>query len=304
MTEAGHPKPTLRQLEYLVAVADTLNFREAADRCFVTQPALSKQLQQLEATLGVQLFERDPRRVLPTAAGREIARQARDVLRQVDRLVETAQGMTGALRGALRVGVIPTIAPYLVPRVVPAVRRAFPELNLMLREERTPELVQGLNEGRLDLLLLDIDVELGGADAELLFTDEFVFAAPASHPLATKDVLSVADLKSAEILLLEEGHCLRNHVLPLCTRAGSVEAVDFRASSLVTLVEMVKSGIGVTLLPEMAVQAFESDPALAIRPFDDPPMRQIGLAWRSGSARAGEFRRLGDVMREAYAAAD
>lgn len=304
MTDADVPRPTLRQLEYLVQVAETLNFREAAERCFVTQPALSKQLQQLESTLGARLFERDARHVLPTAAGRELAKRAREIMRQVDRLVEAAQASQGELKGVLRLGVIPTIAPYLLPIIVPAVRDACPDLTLMLREERTPDLVQGLQVGRLDVLLLDIDVDLGGADSELLFTDEFLFAAPVGHPLTSKGDLALGDLRGAEVLLLEEGHCLRTQVLPLCSRAGAVEAVDFRASSLSTLVEMVKSGVGVTLIPEMARRAFESDPAIQFRAFDEPPMRQIGLAWRSASAREREFSRLGDVMRAAYAAAD
>lgn len=294
-------RPTIRQLEYLVELAECLSFRGAAARCHVTQPALSKQLQQLEAQLGLKLFERDTKRVLPTPAGREMAHLAKRLLVELDRMVEAGRGLGPALAGTLRIGVIPTIAPYLLPHVLPHIRQQFPQVRPLLREAKTGELVRELLDGGLDVLILAPDTTLVGVEVDRLFTDDFLLAAPANHPLASVRSLKPKDLRGHDVLLLDEGHCLRVQVLPLCQKSGANEVGDFRASSLATLVEMVASGVGVTLLPEMAADLARERSGIVVRPFADPPTRDIGLAWRPGSPRAREFKKLGRTILEAWA---
>lgn len=295
-------RPSIRQLEYLVAVAEHLNFREAARSCHVTQPALSTQLQQLEALLGVQLFERDTRRVSATPAGIALAAQAREVLGATDAMLDMASAAGAPLTGRLRLGAIPTVAPYLLPQVVQAARKAHGDLILLLTEDQTDRIVTKLHGGELDVLLLALDVDLKGAEEMQLFDDPFVLACPEGHPLATKELLAESDLDGETVLLLEEGHCLRSHALPICKSSGMTEYADFRATSLGTLLQMVAMGLGVTLLPEMAVEAESSrNQDVVFRPFDEGgPSRRIGLAWRKSSARADEFRALGDTVRGAF----
>jgi len=297
-------RPSIRQLEYLVAVADHLNFREAAASCNVTQPALSTQLQQLEALLGVQLFERDTRRVVATAAGLQLAQEARGILAATDHLLDSARAAGEPLSGRLRLGVIPTVAPYLLPSVVQAARDAHPDLVLLLQEDQTDRIVQRLHSGELDLLLLALDVDLRGAAELPLFSDPFVLACPSGHPLASRDVLAESDLDGESVLLLEEGHCLRDHALPICKSAGMTEYADFRATSLGTLLQMVGAGIGVTLVPEMAIAGETNcNPGVAFRPFDEGgPSRSIGVAWRKSSAREDEFKALAETIRAAHLA--
>lgn len=291
-------QPTLRQLEYLVAVADHSGFHAAARACHVTQPGLSAQIQQLEATLGLRAFERDRRRVLITPAGEEMVRRAREVLVAVADLAEAAQLHNQPHTGRLRLGVIPTIAPYLLPQALPRIREHYPELGFQLREGQTAELLALLQQGKLDLLLLALEARLIGVETEALFKDPFVAATPASHPLATRKRLGDADLAGEQILLLEDGHCLRDQALSFCDRAGVEERSDFRASSLPTLVQMVAGGSGVTLLPTLALPVEGKAENLAVIPFRKPvPYRTIGLAWRPSSARAQEFRQLGELLK-------
>ena len=290
-------RPSIRQLEYLVALSETLNFRKAAERCYVSQPALSAQIKNLEELLGVRLFERDARRVLPTAVGIQVAAQAREVLGKCDELGAVAGSFGDPLAGRLRLGVIPTVAPYVLPRVLPAVRRRFPKLELLIREDRTSPLLEELGAGRIDLLLLALDVELGDVDTQLLFVEAFVFAAPAGHRLSRRKRISQNELDGERVLLLEDGHCLRESALEICRRGKAREVEDFRATSLGTLVQMVASGIGVTLLPEMAVPVEVRGAEIATVPFAPPaPTRQVGLAWRPTSARGAAFRLLGEVV--------
>ena len=290
-------RPSIRQLEYLVALAETLNFRRAAERCYVSQPALSAQIQKLEQQLGVKLFERDPRRVLPTAIGEELAADARAVLERCDVLVERAVSHVDPLRGDLHLGAIPTVAPYVLPRVLPAVRRAWPEMRVLLREDRTDALVASLERGDLDLLLLALEPVLGDAETLPLFDEAFVLALPKGHALAAKQSVTVEDLAGEEVLLLEDGHCLRDSTLELCRRSGAHEIADVRATSLGTLVQMVAGGIGVTLLPEMAVDVEVRGDDIELRPFAPPvPVRRVGLAWRRSSLRKDGYRRLGELI--------
>ena len=296
--------PTLRQLEYAVAVAEYKSFQRAARACHVSQPGLSAQIRQLENLLDTRLFERDRRNVWITAAGEALVQRARSVLEEVRGMVEVAQAFQHPLRGTLRVGVIPTIAAYLFPQVLPRVRRRHPALRLLLHEGRTAELVALLRRGELDLLVVALEAPLDGLATRPLFEDRFVVAMPASHRLAKRRSLREGDLAGESILLLTEGHCLREQALAACRARGADESCDLRATSLATLVEMVRGGEGVTLLPELtvAVEARRSD--LALVPFAAPaPFRTIGLAWRAASGRAGEFALLAESLTPAAAGA-
>ncbi len=295
-------RPSIRQLEYAVAVADTLHFGRAARQCAVSQPALSAQIQQLEDLLGLQIFERGRRRVLVTPEGERVLEKARDALAAIDELVARAAGAGEPLYGPLRLGVIPTVAPYLLPKLLPGVRERYPSLQLLLREERTALLVEQLEEGRLDTLLLALPV--GEADlVELpLFEEPFWFAAPEGHRLlgARPVTLLESALEGEEVLLLEDGHCLRAQALAVCQRAGAVVPGRIQATSLSTLVQMVANGLGVTLLPERALEVeLRSAAGLAVKRFRPPaPSRTIGLAWRRGAAREADFRLLGESLRQ------
>jgi LysR family hydrogen peroxide-inducible transcriptional activator len=294
-------RPSVRQLECVVAVADARHFGRAARACAVTQPALSAQIRALEDALGVQLFERSRRGVTITRAGMEVVARARAALRALDDLLEAAQATREPLSGPLHLGVIPTIAPYLLPRWLPEVRRRHPHLALYLHEERTDDLVRELREGRLDALLLALPVPGDDLDCLALFEEPFLLATPASHPLARRRRTRVteSDLEGEPVLLLEDGHCLREQALAVCQRAGAREAEQVRASSLGTLVQMVANGLGVTLLPESAVAVeVRGRRELAVLPFQPPaPHRRIGLVWRRASARADDYRSLGELLR-------
>lgn len=292
-------RPSIRQLEYAIAVSDALSFRRAAEACHVSQPALSAQIQELESLLGVRLFERDRRKVIVTDVGREVIHRARAVLLAADELVSATQVYHQPLTGVLRMGVIPTIAPYLLPRILPRVRKQYPELRLLLIEDQTHNLVRRLSEGELDLLLLALEADLGEAETYPLFEDPFMLATPANHPLAGKRSITESDLAGQQVLLLEDGHCLRDQTLSVCNAGGAEERDDFRASSLGTLVQMVAHGIGVTLLPGMAGEATPRQSQLKILPFSKPPpFRTICFAWRKTSPRKEEFQRLAKLFVE------
>ena len=295
---------SMRQLQYAVAVADTLSFRAAAARCHVSQPSLSAQLAQLESALGVRLFERDRRRVLLTAAGRELVERARGVLRQAADLVEAASRAGDPLAGRLQIGVIPTISPYLLPAVAPAVRKRYPALTVVWREDKTSVLVAGLQAGTLDAALLALEADIGDLEREVIARDPFVLAAAPGHPLAASTATArPADLREQSVLLLDDGHCFREQTLAVCSRARVREG-EFRATSLATLAQMVAGGAGVTLLPELAVSTETARARLRVRRFADPaPHRTIGLVWRRGYPLASALREVAATMREAYPAA-
>ncbi|MCB9916664.1 MAG: LysR family transcriptional regulator [Planctomycetes bacterium] len=297
-------RPTLRQLEYFVALAEHLNFRAAAEACYVTQPAISGQLAQLEGQLGLRLFERDQRQVRLTPAGEALLPRARAMLADADAFGETAHALGAPLTGPLRLGVIPTIGPYLLPRVLPALRKDFPELQLFLREDLTSRLVAALDAGELDVLLLAVDVDLGDLESLPLFSDPFVLAVPAGDTLAGCEGVGLESLAGRDVLLLEEGHCLRDQIVPLCATSGADESSGFRGTSLGTISQMVASGLGVTLLPELALEReLAGAHGLATAEFGpEGPSRSIGLAWRKSSPRAEEFRALGEAIARAYMA--
>ena len=296
-------RPTVRQLEYAVAVADELHFGRAARSCAVTQPALSAQIQQLEELLGVQLFERGRRGVLVTAAGQRVIERAREALEGVDEILASAASAAEPLTGSLRMGVIPTVAPYVLPPLLPAIRRAYPRLQLVLREDQTARLVAQLEAGALDVLLLALPVEEAELAESDLFEESFWFVGPAAHPLAAARPARVPEsaLSGEEVLLLEDGHCLRAQALAVCQRAGAHTAGRIQATSLNTLVQMVANGLGVTLLPERSldVEVHRGDRLVAKRFRAPEPSRRIGLAWRRGAARADEFELLAEAFRTA-----
>jgi LysR family hydrogen peroxide-inducible transcriptional activator len=298
------PRPSIRQLECAVAVADALHFGRAARACAITQPALSAQIQAFEELLGLRLFERGRRGVIVTTAGAPVIEQARAALASLDRLVESAASQAEPLTGTLRLGVIPTVAPYLLPPLLPAVRCAWPKLRLVLREEQTARLTEQLALGALDLLLLALPVEQAALEEMPLLREPFWFVAPAAHPLARgRGPVPESALAGEEILLLEDGHCLRAQALEVCRRAGAQAPGRIQATSLSTLVQMVANGLGVTLLPERALDVeLRKDTGLVARRFAKPaPSRTIGLAWRPGAARGAEYRLLGQTLAAALA---
>ncbi len=290
--------PTLRQLRYLVALDEHRHFGRAAATCFATQSTLSAGLQELEGLLGASLVERTRRRVLLTPLGEAVAARARAVLTGAEEIAELCRAAQEPLTGRLRLGVIPTIAPYLLPRVLPGLRRAHPRLELELREDLTARLLERLAAGGLDVLLLALPYAAPEIETEALFDDAFVLACPPGHPLAAAARLDEAALAGAELLLLEEGHCLRDHALAACRLAAPAGGHGVMATSLATLVQMVANGLGVTLLPEMAVDSgILAGTGLVTRRLDDgAPRRTIGLAWRPSSPRKAEFRALGAFL--------
>jgi len=304
ITNAAVHDLSIRQLQYVVAVADTLGFRKAAERCAVSQPTLSAQIQQLESVLGVLIFERDKRRVLVTAAGAEIVARARRVLVDAQDLVAAATRARDPFEGTFRVGVIPTIAPYYLPDVTEALASAYPKLRLVFREEKTEDTVRDLEEGTLDVGLVALEADLGELEHAEVFRDRFVLALPTGHPLAKKKRVPEDALAGTEVLLLEDGHCLRAQALAVCAQVGARET-DLRATSLSTLVQMVSRSDGVTLLPELAVAVENRRGQLEIRPFTAPePYRTIALVWRRGSPFAEAFEKTAATLRAARTSAN
>jgi len=290
---------SLRQLQYVVAVADTLGFHKAAARCHVSQPTLSAQVQQLEGVLGVRLFERDRRHVLVTTAGADMVARARRILIEAEDLLSAATQLREPFSGTLRIGIIPTIAPYLLPDVMPKVRAKYPKLSLVFREEKTADIVRELGDGLVDAGLVALEADLGACSHAEIAKDAFVAALPKGHPLARKKRLTLSDLQGENVLLLDEGHCLRDQTLALCAQAKATET-PFRATSLTTLAQMVSSGAGITLLPSMAVPVENRRGQLETRPFVKPaPDRTIALVWRPRSPFASTFVELARTLRTA-----
>jgi LysR family transcriptional regulator, hydrogen peroxide-inducible genes activator len=300
ISSAPHPF-TLRQLQYALAVAEELSFHRAAERCHVSQPSLSAQVAELETNLGVQLFERDRRRVLVSKAGERLLAPLRRALLSADELTVTARQGADPLSGALSIGVIPTVSPYFLPAVTGPLRSQFPRLTLSWIEDKTAVLVKSLAEGQLDAAVVALEAELGPVEHELLAKDHFLLAAAPGHPLlAESGPLSRRALAGTDVLLLDEGHCLREQALEFCSR-GKARELEFRATSLPTLVQMVAGGAGVTLLPELAVPTEAPRAEIAVRPFADPePARSIALIWRRHAALAETLRSIAVAMRQAY----
>ena len=289
----------LRDIYYLVALADHRHFGRAAAACFVSQPTLSTQIRKLEEELGVALVERSPRRVMLTPAGHEAAARARRIVAEVEQMKEAARRDQDPESGAVRLGLFPTLGPYLLPHVVPVVRRRFPELELLLVEEKSDVLLARLREGRLDAAILALPVDDDQLHSELLFEESFVVALPDTHPLAGRNTLRMQDLGNERLLLLEDGHCLREQALEVCHLAGAHEKSAFRATSLETLRQMVAANVGLTLLPALAVKPpVAPSPDIRLVPFaDPPPSRRIAMLWRRSSALDGFLRHLAGLFR-------
>jgi LysR family transcriptional regulator, hydrogen peroxide-inducible genes activator len=289
----------LRDLRYLVALADERHFGRAAARCHVSQPTLSAQLRKLEEYLGVSLVERQPRRVTLTEAGSRVVERARRILLEADAIVELARSDRDPLAGSLKVALIPTVGPYLLPHVARRLRRDLPQLKLMLYEYQTEPLLEKLRLGEIDVGILALPVPQDGLDACVLYEEPFTVAVPAGHPLAARDRLKLEDLRGETLLLLEDGHCLRDQALEVCSRVRVHEDQDYRATSLETLRQMVAAGHGVTLMPQLAAASHGGTArGLRIKPFAKPaPARTIGAVWRKSTTRSRAIEAVADVIR-------
>lgn len=291
--------PTLKQLQYLIALADHGHFGKAADACFVTQSTLSAGLRELESLVGITLVERTRRVVRFTPLGVKIAEKARRVLREAEELSELARAAGKPLSGDLRMGVIPTIAPFLLPRILPRLRQEWPDLKLYLREETTSAACDSLHRGHLDCILLALPYHCGDVETDELFEDRlFVAYLDGTLPGDPRSITPLG-IDENRLLLLEDGHCLKDHALAACNRPELRAEAQMLGTSLHTLVQMVDNDLGMTLLPEMAIRAgiLENTHVVA-RPLDaDHPVRRIALAWRRNSPREKEFRLLADALR-------
>lgn len=290
----------LRDLKYLVALADHKHFGRAAAACFISQPTLSTQIRKLEEELGIALVERAPRRVMLTPAGRDAAERARRIVADVEEMREAARRSQNPEAGAVRLGIFPTLGPYLLPHVIPRVRERFPLLELLLIEEKTETILRQLREGKLDAGVLALPLHDEQLHLEFLFEEPFLLAVPEAHPLAAGSSLTMQDLAQESLLLLEDGHCLRDQALDVCHMAGAGEKSGFRATSLETLRQMVAANVGITLLPVLAVKPpVAASPDMHLLPFRAPaPSRRIAMVWRRSSAMTDFLVKLAEVFRE------
>lgn len=293
--------PTLKQLQYLVALRDHEHFGKAAEACFVTQSTLSAGLRELESLLGLTLVERTRRVVRFTALGRRIADKAQIVLREAEELAEMARAAGKPLSGEMRMGVIPTIAPFLLPRILPKLREDWPDLRLFLREETSPAACESLQRGQVDCVLLALPYRCGEVDTAELFDDRLYVAFPEGHPPNPPQQATPDMIDEGQLLLLEDGHCLKDHALAACNRPELRAEARMMGTSLHTLVQMVDNGLGMTMLPEMAIEAgILEHTGIVARPLDaDHPARTIALVWRKNSPREKDFRLLAEALQTA-----
>jgi LysR family hydrogen peroxide-inducible transcriptional activator len=290
----------LRQLRFLVAVVERRHFGEAAAACLVSQSTLSAAIQELEDLLGVRLLERTRRSVIPTATGLDFAERAKAILGDAEALVEAADAARDPMSGPLQLGIIPTVGPFLVPRIMPALKTEFPRLKVYLREEQSAALLARLGAGQLDAAIIALPYPSHGMDMMEIGTDRFSLVCPKGHRLAKLAAAGPSDMAEEDLLLLEDGHCLREHALAACSLAGARRNSGFRGTSLHTLVQMVGNGLGVTLLPEMAIEAgvLRGLDVDVVPMKDDAPARRIALIWRSASSRKAMLRKLGETLRD------
>jgi LysR family hydrogen peroxide-inducible transcriptional activator len=294
--------PTLRQLQYLRLLAEHGSFSRAAEAAHVTQPTLSAGVQELEKILGAPVVDRGRPKVILTPVGEEAVRRAKDVLARAEDLVQAAKSAGQPLSGRLRLGVIPTIAPFLLPRALPLLRTRYPALKLFLREDLTAKLIAGLKAGALDAALIALPYDTAGIETAHVADDAFLAALPANHPMIASDRVDPAQMQGEDLILLEDGHCLREHALAACSlEPPRGEEGGFAATSLHTLVQMVGSGLGVSLIPAMAVDAGLTEAAaVGVRPLRaGAPAREIVVAWRAGSSRETEARLLAETLKAA-----
>jgi LysR family hydrogen peroxide-inducible transcriptional activator len=285
----------LRDLRYLVAVAEHRHFGRAAESCFVSQPTLSTQIKKLEEELGVVLIERTNRQVMLTPVGERIVAQAQRVLREVNQMVHIAQAFQDPFGGEFRLGIIPTVAPYLLPKILGPINKAFPKLKIQLTEGQTLTITRMLRDGELDAVILALPLEEDNLEQVKLYTEPFYFTASRQHPKAAQKSVRLQDLEDEQVLLLEDGHCLRDQALAICSSAHAVENTNFRATSIETLRQMVAANVGITLMPELAVP--QKRGAVRYIPFEGPqPHRDIGLCWRTSSTREALLRELASLL--------
>lgn len=291
--------PTLRQLQFLAALKAQGSFVRAAEAVGVTQPTLSAGVKELEGVLGVTLVERGRAGAVLTPAGEETTRRASEVLAEVEGLVRAARRAGGPLTGTFRLGAIPTIAPFLLPQALKALRARFPELRLVLKEDVSARLVDALRARTLDAAIIALPYEAAGIETEVFAEDEFLLVTPPDHPLSQCAHLAPGDLAGQDLLLLEDGHCLRDHALSVCKLPQTRAAAEVGATSLHTLVQMVAGGMGVTLLPKIAAEGGAArGAAVSTRAFDTPVVgRSIGIAWRAGGSRREEARLIAETLR-------
>ncbi len=290
--------PSLKQLQYLMALEETGHFGKAASQCNVTPSTLSSSIKELEETLGVQLAERNNRSVMMTALGLEITNRARALIQDAEAIMEIAKAASRTpLSGKMTLGVIPTIGPYLLPKVLPALKDTYPDLQLYLIEDQTEQLITRLKRGEIDAALLALPYEMEGVSTAFMFNDYFQFAANPNHSLARQKSITLEELAESDLLLLAEGHCLREHALEACQLPPRAQADNFAATSLPTLIQMVIADMGVTLLPTLAAGSLASGAEnLFLCPLDPPAYREIGLAWRQASHRTDEFHFLAAAL--------
>ena len=296
--------PTLRQLQFFEALCRTGSFSRAAETCFVSQSTLSSGIKELESTLEATLVDRSAKGFALTPAGEEVRRRSEGLLADARDLVRAASTTRPLLDGPYRLGLIPTIGPFLLPDAMPAIEMAFPKLKLFLREDLTANLVELLRADQLDMAVLALPLDLDGLDSVVFAEDPFLFACRHDHPLAGRASIETEDLASETLLLLEDGHCLRDHALSACRLTARNDGTTFAATSLFTLVQMVKSGLGVTLLPGLAVRQGMADGLVTVPlvdPDGSPPSRDLGLVWRRGARRAEEARALLPVLQGSLA---
>ena len=293
-------RPTLKQLKYLSAVAEHRHFGNAAKACYVSQSTLSAGILELEDALEASLVERNNRQVILTGLGQEIVDRGRSVLLDVDDMVALCVAAAEPFTGKMRLGVIPTIAPFILPGLLKRLRRMYPQFQLFIREDLSGHLVDALQHGELDVLLLALPYPADNVETMHLFEDEFLFACPSAHALANASQLRTSDLRNQELLLLEDGHCLRDHALEACKLKDTDISIPYQATSLNTIVQMVANGIGVTLLPQMAMDAkILSGTDVCTHHFKEANVsRSIGLMWRKKTPRREEFALLGEFIKE------
>ncbi|OUS10230.1 LysR family transcriptional regulator [Gammaproteobacteria bacterium 53_120_T64] len=294
-------QPTLKQLRYLCAVAQSLHFGKAAKACFVTQSTLSAGINELEQALGATLLERSNKQVLLTDIGQKIVARSQLILSDIEALKEDAVRAKTPLSNTVRIGIIPTIAPFILPRVLPGLHQDFPKLQLLIREDLSENLASLLLQGELDVLLLALPYPVKNTTHYHLFNDPFVLAYPSGHPLGSIKQLKTRDLKDQDILLLENGHCLRDHALEACKLKSSQLSLTFEATSLHTIIPMVANGVGVSMLPKMAVEQgiLSSTANISTKEFSEKGVwRKIGLLWRAKSPRDNEYRLLGEYFKK------
>lgn len=295
--------PTLRQLQYLTAVVEEKHFGHAAEKCFVTQSTLSAGIQDLEELLEISLLERTNRKVLPTPIGEEIASRAQQILSLSEDLVDLAQSEKNPLSGRIQVGIIPTISPFLLPKVLPTVRKQLPDLEIVLIEDQSERLLDRLESGTIDVAVLAFPFNIRGQTHRVFAKEPFWVALPKKHPLAKHKSLIAADLPTNELLLLAEGHCMREHALSACQLPASAQRKSVQATSLYTLIEMVASGLGITLIPDMAIASdmvSHSDISLVpLENLEGQAMREIGLVWRPSFRRTATLEQLAKTFSDA-----